>query len=128
MKLKILLPSQVFAVEDDILRLTAETSTGSWGFLPHRMDCVAALVPGILSVETRARGLAYIAIDLGVLVKTGMEIQVSVRRAAAGHDLASLRQIITSTYTVLSQTERDVRQVNTKLENGFLRRMMALHA
>jgi F-type H+-transporting ATPase subunit epsilon len=39
--------------------------------LPHRLDCVAALAPGILIYETEAEGEVYLAVDEGVLVKTG---------------------------------------------------------
>ena len=42
---------------------------GSFGLLPHRLDCVAALVPGILTYETKEDGTVYLAVDQGVLVK-----------------------------------------------------------
>src|SRR6516225_1890670 len=48
MHLKILLPFQIFADESGVRRIVAETSAGSFGLLPHRLDCAAALVPGIL--------------------------------------------------------------------------------
>ena len=49
MNLKVLLPFQVFTDEDGVSRIVAETRTGSFGLLPHRLDCVAALAPGILT-------------------------------------------------------------------------------
>jgi F-type H+-transporting ATPase subunit epsilon len=127
MNLKILLPSQVFAEKNMITRLVVETSQGSWGILPHRRDCVAALVPGILTFETQLEGVAYAAVDLGVLVKSGADVHISVRRAVFGTDLGRLRETVQREYSVLDQTEREVRHVSEKLENAFLRRMVALH-
>ena len=63
MHLKILLPFQIFAEHGDVLRIVAETRDGSFGILPHRLDCVAALVPGILIYETTASGEALVAIQ-----------------------------------------------------------------
>lgn len=37
-----------------------------FGLLPHRPDCVAALVPGILIYESDAEGEVYVAVDEGV--------------------------------------------------------------
>jgi len=47
MHLKVLLPFQIFAEKTDVSRIVAETREGSFGLLPHRLDCVAALAPGI---------------------------------------------------------------------------------
>jgi len=56
MNLKILLPYKVFAERSGVSRIVARSSEGSFGLLPHRLDCVAALVPGILVYETEAEG------------------------------------------------------------------------
>jgi F-type H+-transporting ATPase subunit epsilon len=125
--LKVLLPSKVYVDREDVIRLVVETSHGSWGILPHRLDCVAALVPGILTFETQAGDLTYVAVDVGVLLKAGNDVRISTRRAVAGSDLARLRATVEREYAVLDQTEREVRRVSEKLENGFLRQMVALH-
>lgn len=56
MQLKILLPFKVFAEKQDVLRIVAESRSGAFGLLPNRLDCAAALVPGILTYETRDEG------------------------------------------------------------------------
>ena len=71
MNLKILLPFQVFAQEHSILSLVAQTPRRFVWPLPQRLDCVAALSPGILSYTTAA-GETCLAVDEGVLIKTGM--------------------------------------------------------
>ena len=91
MNLKVLLPFQVFADKSGVSRIVAETRAGSLGLLPRRLDCVAALAPGILTYETEAEGEVYVAVDEGVLVKTGPDVLVSVRQATGGTDLGQLR-------------------------------------
>ncbi len=125
MTLKVLVPFAVFAERSEVLRIVAETSLGSCGILPHRLDCVAALTPGILVYETGDEGEVYVAVDEGVLVKTGSDVLVSVRRALAGTDLAHLRALVEQEFLALDDHERNVRSVMTKLETGLLRRLAA---
>jgi F-type H+-transporting ATPase subunit epsilon len=126
MHLKILLPFQVFAEKTGVSRLVAETREGSFGLLPHRLDCVAALVPGILIYQTESDGEVLVAVDEGVLVKTGQDVLVSVRRAIAGTDLGQLHQAVKEEFLTLDEHEQSVRLVTAKLETGFLRRLATL--
>ena len=125
MNLKILLPSRIFAEKTDVSRIVAETGEGSFGLLPHRRDCVAALSPGILIYETEPDGEVFVAVDEGVLVKTGADVLVSVRRAIGGTDLAQLRDSVKKEFLTLDERERSVRSSVAKLEAGFLRRVAA---
>lgn len=124
MHLKVLLPFQVFADKTDVNRIVAETSMGSLGLLPRRLDCTAALLPGILAYETAADGEVYIAVDEGVLVKTGPDVLVSVRNAIGGADLGRLRDAVEREFLTLDDREKSVRSVLAKLESGFIRRFM----
>lgn len=123
MTLKILLPFRVFMEQTNVLRVVAETRGGSFGLLPQRLDCVAALVPGILYYQTQAEGDVYVAVDEGVLVKTGPQVLVSVRRAIVGMELAELHAAVTQAFLTLDEDEKNVRTVMAKLESGFLRRL-----
>lgn len=125
MKLHILLPFRIFAAATGVSRVVAETSEGSFGLLPHRLDCVAALVPGILIYETKADGEVFVAVDGGVLVKNGREVLVSVRRALGGADLGQLRAAVEREFLALDEHERSTRAVMAKLESAFLRRFSA---
>ena len=126
MSLKVLLPFQIFAQETGVSRIIAETPAGSFGLLPHRLDCVAALAPGILTYGSEAGGEVYIAVDHGVLVKTGQEVLVSVRRALRGTDLGRLRDSVEREFMALDESEKSLRSVVAKLEAGFLRRLASL--
>jgi F-type H+-transporting ATPase subunit epsilon len=127
MKLKVLLPFQVFAEKINVTRIVAETHQGSFGFLPHRLDCVAALVPGILVVETREEGEIYLAVDEGVLVKTGLEVFVSVRNAIGGAELGQLREAVEQEFLTLDEHEQSMRSVLARMESGFIRRLARFH-
>ncbi len=127
MNLKVLLPFQVFAEKTGVSRIVAETLDGSFGLLPHRLDCVAALTPGILIYETDADGEVCLAVDEGVLVKAGPDVLVSVRRAIAGRDLGQLREAVEKEFLTLDEHEQSVRTVMAKLETGFLRRFATFH-
>ncbi len=127
MNLKILLPFQIFAEKTGVSRILAETSEGSFGLLPHRLDCVAALAPGILVYENEAEGEVYVAVDEGVLVKTGLDVLVSVRNAIGGTDLDTLHEAVEREFLNLDEQEKSVRSVLAKLESGFIRRFAAFH-
>ena len=125
MNLKVLLPFRVFAETSGVSRIVAETREGAFGLLPRRLDCVAALVPGILIYETESEGEVFVAVDAGVLVKSGPDVLVSVRRALGGADLGQLRDAVTQEFLALNQHEQNVRSVMAKLESGFMRRFEA---
>jgi F-type H+-transporting ATPase subunit epsilon len=127
MHLKVLLPFQIFAEKTDVSRIIAETREGSFGLLPHRLDCVAALAPGILIYENEAEGEVYVAVDEGVLIKTGLDVLVSVRNAIAGTDLGQLREAVDKEFLDLNEREQNVRSVMTKMESGFIRRLAEFH-
>jgi F-type H+-transporting ATPase subunit epsilon len=122
MNLKVLLPFQHFTEKAGVTRMVVETRDGSFGILARRLDCVAALVPGILIYETEADGEVFLAVDEGVLIKTGPNVFVSVRRAMAGTDLRQLRDKVTQEFLALDDHDQSVRNVLAKLETGFLRR------
>jgi len=127
MNLKVLLPFQVFADKTGVSRIVAETREGSFGLLPHRLDCVAALAPGILIYEDEAEGEVYVAVDEGVLIKTGPNVLVSVRNAIAGTDLQQLREAVEREFLNLDKREQSVRSVLAKMESGFIRRLAEFH-
>ena len=127
MNLKVLLPFQIFAEKNGVSRIVAETREGSLGLLPHRLDCVTALAPGILTYEIATDGEVFVAVDEGVLVKSGQDVLVSVRRALGGADLGQLRAAVERDFLALDEREQNVRSVLAKMEADLIRRMASLH-
>ncbi|SDE97300.1 F0F1 ATP synthase subunit epsilon [Pseudomonas extremaustralis] len=127
MTLKVLLPFEIFAVEENVSRIVVETPEGSFGLLPRRLDCVAALVPGILSFQSETQGEVFLALDAGVLVKTGQTVVISARRAIRGDDLSRLHEAVEQQFLTLDTQEIAMRATMARLESGFMRRFASLH-
>jgi len=127
MNLKIFLPSGIFSDQTGVSRVVAETKEGLFGLLPRRLDCVAALVPGLFTYENEAKAEIFLAVDEGVLVKAGADVLVSVRHAIAGTDLGKLCASVEREFLHLDEKERDLRSVIAKMESGFIRRLTEFH-
>ncbi len=119
MHLKILLPFKVFADINNVTNIVIETSKGSYGLLPQRLDCVAALVPGIFMYEINGSA-KYLAVDSGVMVKAGTEVLVSVRNAIGGVDLGKLGDLVKNEFKKQDEMESSTHAVTLKLESGFI--------
>lgn len=127
MTLKIVLPYKVFADYRNVCRITVQTANGSMGILPHRLDCVTALPPGILKYQVDGSDAQYVAIDEGALVKTGANVLVSVRNAVGGANLGRLREAVEKEFKNLEEKEKNVRSALAKMESGFIRAFKKLH-
>ncbi|MBV8275767.1 MAG: F0F1 ATP synthase subunit epsilon [Verrucomicrobia bacterium] len=126
MRLKILLPYRVFAEEPDVTHILVVTRAGAFGLLPHRLDCTAAIVPGILAYRNKEATDIYLAVDEGVLIKTGPEVMISVRNATGGQDLGKLRSTVEREFLNLDERERSLRTLIAKIESDFMRRFLEM--
>jgi F-type H+-transporting ATPase subunit epsilon len=126
MQLKILLPYKVFACVAGVTRVVVMTPAGSFGLLPHRLDCASVLSPGLLTYATVAAGEIHLAIDAGVLVKMGTDVLVCVRHAIAGADLGGLRRAVEQEFIKLSEEEKSIRATLAQLESGLIRGFVEL--
>jgi F-type H+-transporting ATPase subunit epsilon len=126
MQLEILLPFGVFVTATAVARIVAETLAGSIGLLPRRLDCVAALVPGILMYQCEGQSQIFVALDEGVLVKTAQDVRICVRNAIAGTDLAQLRQAVATEFLARDVEEQRVRSALVRIESHFIRAFQQL--
>jgi F-type H+-transporting ATPase subunit epsilon len=126
MRLEILLPYGVFADWPDVTRLVVESTAGSIGVLPRRLDFTTALRPGVVTYQRGSGKEEFIAIDEGVLVKSGSEVRMSVHDAIGGADLGGLRDAVRTRYARLDETERAARSAMARLQSDFVRRFMEL--
>jgi F-type H+-transporting ATPase subunit epsilon len=125
--LRILLPFSVHADTRDVRRIVAETNDGSYGSLPHRLDCVMALGPGILMYETAGGNEEYVAVADGVLVKSGADVLVSVRNAIAGDNLARLRATVEKEFRAVNEEEATMKSALARVEGDLIQRLADLH-
>ena len=121
MNLKVLVPFRVFAEIKNVESIVAETTDGFYGFLPKRLDCVAALVPGIFTYVTDADEIHYLAVDEGVMVKTGSDVFVSVCNAIKGDDLRKLQEVVKKDFMNLNENDRNMRKAMADMESVFIK-------
>ena len=125
MTLKVIVPFDI-VFEKKIVRLVVETTQGSLGVLPLRLDCTALLVPGIVTYECQGEGEKYLVIDEGIFVKTGSDVTLSVRRALIGTQLGDLEKELEGELNKKREREKYARQMYTALEKTFLRQIAGL--
>jgi F-type H+-transporting ATPase subunit epsilon len=125
MNLKILLPAEVF-LNTEVIRIVAEAGDGSFGLLPHHIDFVANLVPGIFFYENINKEEIFLAVDEGALVKYGNQVLVSTRNAVKGPDLGQLEQTVDEKFKALDEREKISRSAVAKIEANFVRRFLEI--
>lgn len=125
MKLKILLPTEVF-LDREVNKVIAEAENGSFCLLPRHVDFVAVLVPGILCFGIDQEKEEFLAVDEGVLVKCGDDVMVSVRNAVRGPELGELRRTIEQQFEALSEQEKKAKTALAKLESDFFQQFLNL--
>ena len=127
MKLRILLPNRVF-VAADVDKVVAEAPNGSFCLLPRHIDYATSLVPGLLSYLRSDDGEeVFVAIDRGMLVKAGRDVQVSIRRAAQSDDLDELQHTVEHEFRTHSEHEKRAQGALARLEATFVRRFLELN-
>jgi F-type H+-transporting ATPase subunit epsilon len=126
MQLEIIVPSGHFASIANVERVVVMTPAGSFGLLPQRLDCAAVLLPGLLAYSTAAKDEVHVAVDAGVLVKTGADVFVCVRHAIAGKDLGRLHQAVQQELMKFSAQESSSRRTLAQLESGLIREFVKL--
>jgi F-type H+-transporting ATPase subunit epsilon len=125
-RLKIIVPAGVFASIEKVDRIVVMTQGGSFGLLPHRMDCAAVLPPGLFAYSTAATDEVHLAIDAGMLIKTGADVSLCVRRVIAGADLGRLRQAVQQELKQRSEQESSNLKTLAQLESGLVREFVKL--
>ena len=121
--LRIVVPGRIFLDQPGVLSLTVATTRGIFGIRPRRLDCVMSLTPGLATYETIDSKRVTIAIDEGILVKTGGEITLSVRHVVTGTIPGDLKQTFEAELKAASEREKDVRLALARLESAFIRRL-----
>jgi F-type H+-transporting ATPase subunit epsilon len=125
MKLKILLPAEIF-LSEEVTKVVAEAENGLFCLMSQHIDFTAALVPGVFSYSTAGGEDAYLAIDIGTLVKKGSDVLVSTRNAYRGPELGHLKEVVIAQFREIDEREKKARTAAARLELDLLRRFMEL--
>ena len=125
MRLQVNAPEEV-VLEASASRIVAEAENGSFCLRPRHRDFAASLVPGLLEYADEVGAERFLAVDEGLLVKSGEAVMVSVRRAICGDDLEGLQEIVEKQFAMLDERERAARSAVARLEADFARRFLTL--
>ncbi|PKN60932.1 MAG: F0F1 ATP synthase subunit epsilon, partial [Deltaproteobacteria bacterium HGW-Deltaproteobacteria-11] len=125
MKLKILLPAEIF-LSEEVTKVVAEAENGLFCLLPQHIDFTAALVPGVFFYSTAGGEDAYLAIDIGTLVKKGADVLVSTRNAFRSPELGHLKEVVIAQFLEIDEREKKARTAVARLELDLLRRFMEI--
>jgi F-type H+-transporting ATPase subunit epsilon len=107
-----------------VKEIVAQTTRGSYGILPHRLDCAGSLTPGILTYTTGSGQTIDLAVDQGVLIKVGDEVLISVRDAIGGMALGDLHQAVQRQFVDLTEQEKSLRSSLEAMEAGFIHKFI----
>ena len=125
MQVHLRLPTRLlFSCEAE--KVFAEAENGTFMLLPKHTDFVSALVPSVLMLTTVQGEELFFGVDQGILVKHGYAVDIAVRRAVQGNDLASLTSTIQATFIAVDEDERVARTALSRLEAGIVRRFSDL--
>jgi len=125
MQLRILTPTKC-VVDEQVVKIIAEASNGSFALLPRHIDFVAPLSAGVL-VYTNLSGVEkFVGVDEGILVKCAGMVRVSTRRAATTPDLSQLQEHIHTQFEAPAARTVAARSALARLELSLIRRFIEL--
>lgn len=107
-------------------RLTAMAPTGAFGILPNHVDFVTALAPSVLTLQLVDGTEAIFGLDEGLLVKKGHQVDVTALRGVQGQDLATLKEVVQTSFIEMEDEERTARAALSRLEADMVRRFAEL--
>ena len=127
MNLTILLPEKTYW-QGRVKKVVGEAKNGSFCLLPAHIDFVTVMAPGIFYTVTEESQEVYLAINEGVLLKTGRDVTLATRNAVKGENLGSLKRQVEEDFKRIDEQDRKTRQALQKLEADFVRRFLDLEA
>lgn len=123
MQLEIVTPLQI-SLDMPVRRIVAEGPDGSFGMLPHHIDFVSQVVPGILVYEDMQGREHYAAVNSGTMVKCGDLVRVATRSAILGDDLDTLETRMKQEFRQQDEAEREARSALARLEAQMIRHFL----
>ncbi|MDO9494027.1 F0F1 ATP synthase subunit epsilon [Acetobacterium sp.] len=124
MLIKLVLPNETL-LDQEVDKITAPGTMGSFQVLPRHIDVAWSLKPGILILAKDTQE-DYYAIHQGILVKEGATVYVASFQAIKGNSLEDLYQVLVESFRVQDDQEKKAREILVKLEADTIRRFMEI--
>ena len=124
MRLRVITPGQI-ALDTKVDKVSAEAINGAFTLLPRHVDFVAPLAQGLLTY-VRDDEETVVALDGGLLVKCGTQVDVVTAEALSGEDLRSLDREFDTAFEELDEAERSARLAMADLESDITRQLLEL--
>ena len=125
MKLTISTPTAIAAELENIVSLTAEDGSGSFGILPGHADFLTALEPSVVSWRDADGHEGHCAVRRGVLtVEGGKSVSIATREAVVSEDIEKLERDVIARFHASVEEERAARVEATVLRMKAIRRII----
>ena len=103
-------------------KVYAVAENGSFTLLPNHTDFVTAIVPSVLIVTDEQQQELFFAVDEGILIKKGHQVELVTRRGLQGESLTALNELVATTFMAIDEEERVARSALSRLEANIVRR------
>lgn len=120
---RVLAPDRVL-FDAPVQKVVAETVGGSRGFLPHHIDWVAPLRPGLVVLTLPDGSERFVAVEGGVLVKKGDRLTVTSPRAILSESLDALPGNVARHFEEEAESERAARRAIGQLETKLVKEIV----
>ena len=117
MKLKIITPLDVFYIED-VSKICAEGLEGHFVILPNHTDYVSSITTSIFSFVVNGEE-KFFAVDGGILVKYGENVEFSIRHAIKGNNLDDLKKQMEINFKEMEEEDKQTRTALASLEGNI---------
>jgi F-type H+-transporting ATPase subunit epsilon len=124
MHLEVMTP-QGAIIDEEVAKVSAEATDGSFTLLPRHIDFVATLAPGLVAYVAED-GEHLLAVDGGVLVKRRSSVRIATPGAIAGDSVFALQRALRSSFQELNERERQSRRALAHLETDAIRRLIEM--
>lgn len=125
MRLRISVPTEVL-LDAPVVKVVAESETGSFCLLPRHLDLATVLVPGLLTFVRDDGTEGVVAVDHGVLAKVGDDVRVACERALLADRPEVAARAVRERFREVGEHEKHARATLARLESDVVRRLAAL--
>ncbi len=124
MNLSIITPLEIFNLEN-VSKIKAEGLEGHFTILPKHADYVSSIVASIFSFEQNGKEY-FFAVDSGILVKCGNNVNFSIRHAIKGDNLHDLKIQMDKYFKEMDEEEKKTKTALASLEGNIARLLQDL--